>query len=201
MEGFSNDEIRELHGWPGYFVAKSGKVFSSKRSGTWGSCRSDWPIVEMRPTVRKGGKQGRGYAQVGLHRGTERVVAYVHRLVLETFVGESLDGRKECNHKNGLRSDNRLENLEWVSRTENVRHGDALKGGRPGGRRPMPHRRGENGTTTKLTIEQVRSIRAEAAGGSTHELLGKRYGVSSSNVTMIVNNKTWCISDAYPKEG
>lgn len=52
---------------------------------------------------------------------------YVHRLVLEAFVGECPDGMETC-HKNGIRTDNRLENLYWGTSSENshdiVRHGN-----------------------------------------------------------------------------
>jgi hypothetical protein len=43
----------------------------------------------------------------------------VHRLVLESFIGKS---DLQCNHKNGIKTDNRLVNLEWITALENVRH-------------------------------------------------------------------------------
>jgi hypothetical protein len=45
----------------------------------------------------------------------------VHRLVGEAFIKNPF-GKKEINHKNGNRADNRIENLEWVSRKENEHH-------------------------------------------------------------------------------
>lgn len=59
-----------------------------------------------------------GYLQVNLGA---RVVKAVHRLVLEAFVGPCPDGY-ECDHINGVRDDNRLANLHWVSRSENQRN-------------------------------------------------------------------------------
>ncbi|HOW46205.1 MAG TPA: HNH endonuclease signature motif containing protein [Rubrivivax sp.] len=46
----------------------------------------------------------------------------VHRLVAEAFLGPALPGQTDVNHKNGARGDNRLENLEWVTRSENHKH-------------------------------------------------------------------------------
>ncbi len=47
---------------------------------------------------------------------------YVHRLVLLSFKPEEYFEGAVCNHKNGIKSDNRLENLEWCTRKENTFH-------------------------------------------------------------------------------
>ena len=64
-----------------------------------------------------GSKNAQGYRVVGIAGKLYRV----HRLVLEAFVGQCPEGF-ECNHKNRDRSDNRLENLEWVTHIENLRN-------------------------------------------------------------------------------
>lgn len=46
----------------------------------------------------------------------------VHRLIAEAFIGPPPTTQHEVNHKNGVRCDNRVENLEWVTRRENARH-------------------------------------------------------------------------------
>jgi hypothetical protein len=70
-----------------------------------------------------------GYVCVHLYSGGKqtRVVKTIHQLVAKAFIDNPY-GCREVNHKNFLRSDNRVENLEWVTRRENVRH--AIDGGR-----------------------------------------------------------------------
>lgn len=67
-----------------------------------------------------------GYLRVMISKplaGAKRIqqTKFVHCLVLEAFVGPRPKG-KQCAHLNGDRKDNRLENLKWVSKTENERH-------------------------------------------------------------------------------
>jgi len=59
-----------------------------------------------------------GYLQIGLYNNGQKHFL-VHRLVLQTFL--PIDENKEVNHKNHIKSDNRFENLEWCSRSQNVR--------------------------------------------------------------------------------
>ena len=63
------------------------------------------------------GRMTLGHLSVALGRGNSRCV---HELVLLAFVGASYVGR-ECLHRNGVPSDNRLENLHWGTRSENIR--------------------------------------------------------------------------------
>lgn len=71
-------------------------------------------------------KEHTGYYQVRLNKFGKRETVKLHRLVLITFVGNP-DNKAEVNHKNGIKSDNRLSNLEWVTRSENQQH--AFKNG------------------------------------------------------------------------
>lgn len=73
------------------------------------------------PRILKPGKHRQGYLLVVLQNKRERKTVQVHRLVLITFVG--LDASKcEVNHIDGKKDNNILENLEWVSPSENVQH-------------------------------------------------------------------------------
>lgn len=62
-----------------------------------------------------------GYKQVLLYKDGKRKSKKIHRLVLESFT-ENLDNKPVINHINGIKDDNRLENLEWATVSENTKH-------------------------------------------------------------------------------
>jgi len=52
---------------------------------------------------------------------------YIQRIVAEHFL-ENNDSKKiQVNHKNKIRNDNRVENLEWVTQSENIKHAKSTK--------------------------------------------------------------------------
>lgn len=61
----------------------------------------------------------KGYLKVWLTKDKTRKLFFVHRLVLKTFIGDS---KLQVNHKNKIKTDNRLENLEYVTNRENCVH-------------------------------------------------------------------------------
>lgn len=66
-------------------------------------------------------KNKAGYPEVRLFAGGKSNRRIVHRLVAQTFIENPLN-KPTVNHKNGIRDDNRIENLEWCSWSENIRH-------------------------------------------------------------------------------
>ena len=62
-----------------------------------------------------------GYNMICLFGKNGRKAYYIHRLVAAHFVDNPLN-KKEVNHKNGDKLDNRASNLEWVTRSENQKH-------------------------------------------------------------------------------
>jgi hypothetical protein len=105
---------------------------------------------------------------------------YVHRLIAECFIPNPLN-LPEVNHKNGIKTDNRMENLEWVTRLENQDH--ACKTG-------LIDNKGENHKLSKLTNAEVYKIKHESKHlGSTK--LGRMYNVSHVCISLIKNNKKW----------
>lgn len=123
-----------------------------------------------------------GYLRLNLMKDKVRITHSVHRLVMLAFVGAS---DLVVNHKNGVKDDNRLANLEYITHQENVLYSWRVL-----------HRENKTAGTAsvnaKLNDELVLEIRARyAAGGITHQKLADIYGVCRSKITHIINRKMW----------
>jgi hypothetical protein len=122
-----------------------------------------------------------GYNYISLFIGTKNRTFLIHRLVASVFISPPPDGL-EVNHKNGIKTDNRVENLEWVTARENLLHKTRVLG----------HGIGEAVWTAKLKPAQVLEIRTRyAAGGISQEKLAEDYGVKQTVISDIILRKIW----------
>ena len=76
-------------------------------------------IRNINSSILKPSNHRQGYKIITLTKGNKRKSFMVHRLILKTFLWES---ELECNHKNWIKEDNRLENLEYCTSSENKIH-------------------------------------------------------------------------------
>jgi len=161
-----NEEWSYVEGSPEYRVSNQGRVYSFKSNRLLSCARG-----------------GTGYPQVRIDNRSRKV----HQLVLESFVGPCPDGF-ECDHKNGIRHDNRLENLHWVTRQENMlnrrNHGthNVVKG--------------ERNHTAKLTESDVRDIRTMISWGIPCTGIADMYGMKSQSIDAIKHRKSWAYLDS-----
>ncbi len=125
---------------------------------------------------------GKGYYYVGLALGGYVVKQRtVHSLVAETFIGPRPDGL-QINHKNGVKTDNRVGNLEYVTCSENAKHAYRMGLTKP------PGLKGEDLPWSKLDEEKVRYIRSSDLSLTA---LARKYGVARSSICQVRTGRTW----------
>jgi hypothetical protein len=148
--------------WP-YWITRDGEIFS-----------------EQSGKVLKGGFSSTGYrAAILCYRG-DRMKVMHHQLVARAFIGPQVEGIV-VNHKNGIKTDNRAENLEYCTPKENREHA----------KRNGLYTSGERCSWAKLTSEKARAIRDKHRAGVGIMTLSREYGVNKKAISQIISEKTW----------
>lgn len=158
--------VRIIPEYPTLVISDDGQIQGP--SGRW-----------LRP-----GADGDGYLFVGIkRRGDGRHKSTkVATIVCTAFHGPRPTTRHEVAHGNGIKTDNRAENLRWATRAEN--HADKLQHG--------TGNRGERHRMVVLTEAQVRVIKRDLAGGQISiAALARQYGVHPSTISLIKSGKNW----------
>lgn len=153
-----------------YMVSDLGRVMRAPDNGRRGH------LMNIGITIH-------GYEKVCLSKNNERRHHAVHRLVAMAFV-PNRDGKPEVNHKNGNRTDNRADNLEWVTRGENELHAYRVLG-----KRPTAYWKGKANPSKRLfSAEQIRRIRSDKR---TSTAIAREYGVSKVTILNIKKYKVY----------
>lgn len=115
---YTEEVWKDIRGYKGYYqISNLGKVRSLLRTFVCKDGKPQTkPMVILKHCVHKD-----GYHFVELTKNNKRKHVLVHRLVAETFILNP-DNKSEVNHISGNKDDNSISNLEWVNRSENMRH-------------------------------------------------------------------------------
>lgn len=160
----SKEIWKDIKGYEEYYqVSNLGRIFSKISDR----------VLKPQPTKKD-------YLRIKLSYGKNHSV---HRLVLKNFEPHDEAETLQVNHKNMVKDDNRLVNLEWCTCKENVIH--SFDNGRAPARGTQIHR-------TKLTEAHVLQIRAHLSEGVlTLKDIGALYGVGESAIAHIKQKRTW----------
>lgn len=154
-----------------YEVSNHGRVRSwVRKNGLPG--KRDKPLMLKTPTNSK------GYVIVGI----SGLSVGVHRLVAKAFIPNPCH-YKTVNHKNGIKDDNHVDNLEWASIQQNIRH--ACKNNLRG------DLSGSNNGQAKLTEGEIPLIRNMIGVGISHGKIAKKFGVSRALISRISRGLAW----------
>ena len=167
----ANEEWRLVPGYTGVVASSLGRIgftydYYGRRKGK----------------IAKTYKAQYGYLYVFTGDAGETTKPFVHRLVALAFHGDIPDGL-EVNHKDGDKSNNTSDNLEYVTRSQNIRHAyDVLK---------RTVTKGEGIGSSVLTELHVRMMRDLSELGYTTLQIAEVFPVSQPNVCYVLSGKTW----------
>ena len=110
------EQWKDVVGYEGlYQVSSIGRIKALKKTDRRGYTRQE---RMMNPVISACGRP-----VVHICKDGKRKTVFVHRLIAEAFIPNP-EGKAEVNHINGIKDDNRVENLEWVTRSENMLHAE-----------------------------------------------------------------------------
>jgi hypothetical protein len=178
---------RDIPGHQGYQASSLGRIRSldrkQKNMSRWGT------LVErvLAGKILKHWINKKGYHYVNLGAGQNNRKE-VHYWIASTFMGERPTGF-EINHKDGNKNNNAPDNLEFVTRGENIRHAFANK---------LNHSGSKHGIS-KLNESQVVEIRQALKGKRKrmrpyYSEIASTYRVDRKTIEAIAKNKTWTVA-------
>ena len=171
------EEWRDIEGFDGFYqVSNTGKIRSQgdnrgNKSGKW--------------RLRSLSANHDGYLKVRLMHKEKDETRRVHTLVAKAFIPNQ-NNYDTVNHKDGDKTNNNVDNLEWADRSQQMIH--AYQNGL---KTPM---RGSKNSQSKLTDDDVRYIRSHYKRQSTEfgtVALGKKFGVSSRVIGLVIRGLSY----------
>ncbi len=160
-----------LKNFPDYSISTNGVIYSKARiiKRKKGSYLAKGRTLKTKKTPT-------GYIAINLFKDKKSFTRYIHRLVAETFIPNP-EGKREVNHKDGIKNNNKAENLEWVTKSENMQH-CFLTGL-------------QESLLTRLSFEDVTKIKKMRKLKIKLRVIARKFNISISSVSLITRDKRW----------
>lgn len=160
-----------VDGLENYLITEDGRIFSEKRG------------IFIRPSLST-----KGYKQVSLRNKGKSKNYYVHRLLMETHRPITNEKEMCVNHIDGNKTNNNLDNLEWVTKQQNLIH--ALTSGLRDMSKHVTS--GEKNGNSRLSESDVLFIyKSQKEKTMSTKELAEKFHVSKTTVLNIKNKKKW----------
>ncbi|MDV4025591.1 endodeoxyribonuclease [Elizabethkingia anophelis] len=162
-----------------YKVSNTGKIMSCERI-----VNSPKGKRIVKSKILKSIITSTGYPRVHLSKEGAKNKVSVHRIVAIAFI-DNPDNKPQVNHINGIKTDNTVGNLEWVTSLENISHSWNTGLSKA--------KKSEDSSNCKLNTSTVLEIKKllKESNGKNQLLLAKQFGISQATISMINNGKIW----------
>lgn len=161
---------------PGYRFSPEGRALS---------------LMGSRPLIMKSSISSNGYVLMSFQKNGKKTRQLLHRLIGQIFVHGHKD-RLQINHKNGIKTDNRATNLEWVTPKQNIAHlRDVLGSEWASGQ--------DHGSSTITDAQAIRALRLRYKGRKSYRAIEDLTGISKGVLDGLLRGKRW--SKAFARSG
>lgn len=175
LEDYENEQWKVIKGFENeYLISNYGRIKSKTRIFYCGKNHSSKKIIKehiLHVYFRKN-----KYVGVTLKKNGEHFSCEVHRLVAEAFI-PNIEQKEQVNHKDGDKHNNKVENLEWFTRSENALHSYFKLGN-------IKYKR-------NFSEQEIKEIRKLYSQGCSKNQLARQYYCSRTAIKRLVENQSY----------